>query len=341
MGAGSSPSVSLNVEFGKSCQKYVFRYWSVWRARVFQARGSGNPTFAVIRMEHRAGFVAIIGKPNAGKSTLLNALLGQKIAIVTPKAQTTRHRIAGFLHADDYQLILVDTPGVIVPKYKLHDKMMDFVGRELKEADVVLWLAATDERFDEVELIGKMRKLKQPIVLVMNKADLMNEQDRAGRIEALRAEVPGIAASLEISALRQEGLDELVQTLVRLCPENPAFYDKDQITDLPMRFLAAEVVREKIFLFTEQEIPYSTEVSILMYNETPEWVHIEAEIHVERQSQKGMVIGKGGQMLGRIGTAARQELEEMLEQKVVLKLHVRVSEGWKEKENYLRSFGYK
>lgn len=297
------------------------------------------PKPAPLSPGHRAGFVAIAGKPNAGKSTLLNALVGEKLAIVTPKASTTRHRIAGFLSEENYQLVLVDTPGVIIPKYKLHEKMMETVSRELKAADAVLWLASADEQFPEGEVIERLRAVKVPIILALNKADLLDESTTEARLNDLKAQVP-LAGAVAVSALQQKGLQELVNLLVTHMPEAPPYYDKEDLTDLPMRFLAAELVREKIFLYTQQEVPYSSQVDVVLYSEQPDRVHIEMDVHVERESQKGILIGKQGSMLQRIGTEARMELEAFLGQKVVLKLHIRVTPDWKDRESNLRSFGY-
>ncbi|MBX3101713.1 MAG: GTPase Era [Bacteroidetes bacterium] len=293
------------------------------------------------QVPHRAGFVALLGKPNVGKSTLLNALAGEKLAIVTPKAQTTRHRILGIVSTDDWQIIFSDTPGLIAPRYELHKSMMQSAGSALQDADALVLMAHPEEIFDETpvrELLALHPDI--PRILVINKCDAYPADKVQARIEELQWVKP--RATCVISALRQIGLSELLDTLVAILPESPPFYDKDQLTDRPMRFFAAETIREKVFLFLRQEIPYHTEVTILFYKdaEGDDPVHIEAEIHVARQTQKAMVIGKQGAMIKKIGTAARKEIAHMLGQPVRLELYVRVAEDWKDRPEWLRRFGY-
>ncbi|MCE3007809.1 MAG: GTPase Era [Bacteroidetes bacterium] len=289
---------------------------------------------------HRAGFVALLGKPNVGKSTLLNALLGTRLAIVTPKAQTTRHRILGVLSQPDYQIVFSDTPGVIRPQYGLHHSMMKAAGSSLQDADAVLLLVAPEETHDEEPLRQLLGTVQAPIVLVVNKADAYSQAQILQRVADWQALQP--ARVVVVSALQHTGLDHLLAALLELLPLAPPYYDKDTLTDRPERFFVAEIIREQVFLHTQKEIPYSSEVSILFFRDDDGTgrAHIEAEIHVERQSQKGIVIGKQGQMIRQIGTDARQEIQSLLGRPVRLELYVRVAEDWKNKTGYLRRFGY-
>lgn len=289
---------------------------------------------------HKSGYVAILGKPNAGKSTLLNALLEYKLSIATYKAQTTRHRIVGLQNADDYQIVWLDTPGVIDPEYKLHEAMMRQVRGALQDADVVLLLVVPEETHSEESLFKLLEPVRTPLVLAVNKADLAGEAAISARQAEFKKRLSP-AETLAISALKEENLDELQAAILRLLPEAPPYYPKDQLSDRPERFFAAELIREQVFLHLSQELPYSAEIQVVKFDEREDLTFIDAEIHVERKSQKGMVIGKGGTMLRKIGTAARLALEEMLGRKVFLNLYVRVSEKWKDKDLYLRGFGYK
>ncbi|MCS7073500.1 MAG: GTPase Era [Bacteroidia bacterium] len=289
---------------------------------------------------HKSGFVSIVGKPNVGKSTLLNALLGQKLCIVTPKAQTTRHRIFGILSEPDYQIVFSDTPGIIKPKYRLHQKMMESVDSAIHDAEVVVVMVDVKEQFQEEELLHKIQKTKLPILLVLNKSDLATGEEIQQRIEFLTS-VISCKEVLVISALQKKNLDQLVAAILKYLPEAPPYFDKDQISDRPDRFFISEFVREQIFLHTAQEIPYACEVSITKFEELDNGtVFIDAEIHVERQSQKGMLIGKKGAMVKKIGTAARQEIEAFLEKPVYLQLYVRVAEDWKNSQFFMKQFGY-
>ena len=293
---------------------------------------------------HKAGFVALVGKPNSGKSTLMNAVLGEKLAIVTPKAQTTRHRIMGILNDEDYQIIFSDTPGIISPKYELHEKMMRFVEKSLEDADVILLVTSLDESHDEEDAIQKLRavldKKKIPLIVLLNKTDLVKEEVINEKIARWK-EVLSPQEILPISALLGVNVNELLNLIVKYLPKHPAYYDKDMLTDRPERFFAAEIIREKIFLNYEQEVPYSTEVGIVEFKDEPKILRISAEIHVERKSQKGILIGKNGSALKVIGQAARVDMEAFFGKKVFLELYVRVSENWRKKANKLNWFGYK
>jgi len=288
---------------------------------------------------HKSGFVSIIGKPNAGKSTLLNALLGRHLSIVTPKASTTRHRILGIDNGDDYQIVFSDTPGVIKPKYRLHKSMMGSVNNAVEDADVVLLVISMDERFPEEEMLAMVGKSKSPIILVANKIDLAQPEEVQKRLEEV-AEVLNPENILAISATKNFNIDVLRGLILDHLPEGPAYFDKEQLSDRPERFFVAELIREHIFRQLRQELPYSTEVVIEKFEEEEKITRISAVIHVERQSQKGMVIGKGGKSLKKIGSAARYDIERFLQQKVFLELFVKVSEGWKDSNSYLRGFGY-
>ena len=288
---------------------------------------------------HKSGFVSIIGKPNAGKSTLLNRLLGKKISITTPKAQTTRHRIFGIDTGDDYQIVYSDTPGLIRPKYRLHHKMVQSIDHSLEDADLIVLLIAADETFPEGDLLELAARTQVPKILALNKLDAVSEEILFARMKQLATQVDFIEA-LPLSALKGANVDTLKQLILKHLPEGPAYYEKDQISDRPERFFAAEIIREKLFLLLKQELPYSTEVEIAEFEEESDRVRISATIHVERQSQKGMVIGKGGAMLKKVGTLARKDIEAFLDTRVFLELYVRVSDNWKDSNSYLRDFGY-
>ena len=288
---------------------------------------------------HKAGFVAIIGKPNAGKSTLMNAIIGEKLSIVTPKAQTTRHRIFGILNDDNYQIVFSDTPGIIIPKYELQKNMMKFVSHSIEDADLILCVIdITDDILDQ-DIIDQLRKTERPVIFILNKIDVSSEIKLAEKMDwcnqfELKKEI------IAISALAKFNIDNLVDLILKYIPEHPAFYDKEDLTDKPERFFAAEIIREKIFLNYSQEIPYSCEVAILAFKEKPDMNVITAEIYVERDSQKGIIIGKNGSSLKRVGTLARVEMEKFFGKKVFLETHVRVVKDWRSDTNKLKQFGY-
>jgi GTP-binding protein Era len=288
---------------------------------------------------HKSGFVSIIGKPNAGKSTLLNRILGQKLVITTPKAQTTRHRIFGIDSGEKHQVVYSDTPGLIRPKYKLHHRMMDFIDSSLEDADLIILLIALNETFPEEDLIGLAAKTHIPKILVLNKVDAVEEEVVFKRMEELKEQVEFVEA-IPISALNGTNVKKLKELIIRHLPEGPPYFDKDQISDRPERFFIAEMIREKLFLQLHQELPYSTEVEIDSFEDEEKLIRIEATIHTERNTQKGMIIGKGGSMLKKIGTMARKDIEEFLGKQVFLKLYVKTSAGWKDNNQYLKGFGY-
>ncbi|MCF0049735.1 GTPase Era [Dyadobacter chenwenxiniae] len=292
---------------------------------------------------HRAGFVSIIGKPNVGKSTLMNVLVGERMSIITSKAQTTRHRIMGILngkHEDiPFQLVYSDTPGVIKPAYKLHDSMMTFVKGSLEDADVVLFVAEIGEKVADHEVLPLLKRADAPVVLVLNKIDLSDQEHVDLKMAEWEAAIQPDAI-VPISALHQANIATLFDAVITRLPFHPPYFGEDELTDKPERFFASEMIREKIFLNYRQEIPYSSEVVITEFKERDDMIVIRAEILVERKSQKGIIIGEKGEMLKKIGTQARHDMEAFFGKKVFLEQHVRVEPDWRSKENKLRQFGY-
>ena len=290
---------------------------------------------------HRAGFVSIIGKPNVGKSTLMNALVGERLSIVTSKAQTTRHRILGILNGEDFQLIYSDTPGIIQPKYELHNAMMSFVYSSLEDADVVLFVTDIYEKHDEEPVVERLRKMVDtPIILLVNKIDQADQAEVEAKLDYWREQLPNAAEVLPISALNHFGTDGVLALVLERLPLHPPYYPKDELTDKPERFFAAEMVREKIFKLYKKEIPYSCEVVIEEFKEEETIIRIRGVIYVERNSQKGIVIGQGGEALKKVGTWAREEMEKFFQKKVFLELFVKVNENWRTDPKALSRFGY-
>ncbi|REA60476.1 GTPase Era [Dyadobacter luteus] len=292
---------------------------------------------------HRAGFVSIIGKPNVGKSTLMNVLVGERMSIITSKAQTTRHRIMGILngkHEDiPFQLVYSDTPGVVKPAYKLHDSMMTFVKGSLEDADVVLFVTEIGERAANHEVLPLLIRTDAPVILVINKIDLSSDEEVKRKMEEWDKEIQP-AAIVPISALHSANIQTLFDAVITRLPFHPPYFDEDELTDKPERFFASEIVREKIFLNYRQEIPYSTEVVISEFKERDDMIVIRAEILVERKSQKGIIIGEKGEMLKKIGTQAREDMEAFFGKKVFLEQYVKVEPEWRSNERKLRQFGY-
>ncbi|MEM0999541.1 MAG: GTPase Era [Bacteroidota bacterium] len=288
---------------------------------------------------HKSGFVSIIGKPNAGKSTLMNALIGRKLAITTAKAQTTRHRIIGILSQENFQIVFSDTPGVIPPKYRLHRTMMNSVRSSLEDADVMILLVDVNEKFPEDLVIKLARKSSAPVLLVLNKVDQSDEARVRARYEEITAKVD-VDGAIGISARHGINLLALRDMILERLPAGPPYFDKDMLSDRPERFFISEIIRERVFVNMKQEIPYSSQVEVIGFEEEKELTYIDANIYVERDSQKGMVVGKGGSMIKRIGQEARREVQEFLGKKVHLELHVKVAEGWKDSSMRLRYFGY-
>lgn len=291
-------------------------------------------------MKHRAGFVNIIGNPNVGKSTLMNALVGEKLSIVTAKAQTTRHRIMGIVNGKDFQIVYSDTPGILKPSYRLQESMMNFVETAIGDADVILYVTDTVEKADKnSEYIAKLSQLYCPVVVVLNKIDISDQQTVSALMKWWQEQLPE-AIVIPASARERFNLDKIFDTIVSKLPEAPAWFDKDTFTDKNMRFFASEIIREKIFLGYGQEIPYSCQVEIEEFHEGEDRYDISAVIYVMRDSQKGILIGKGGSALKKTGTAARIEMEDFFQTKVFLKLFVKVDPDWRENKRELKRFGY-
>lgn len=290
-------------------------------------------------MTHKAGFVSIIGKPNAGKSTLMNSLIGEKMSIVTAKAQTTRHRILGIINEPEYQIVFSDTPGVIKPAYSLQEAMMDTVKGSLVDADLILFVTDINERFDESDVIETLKKTDVPIAVLINKMDKSTEEYVYKKIEFWK-ETLNPEAIFAISAKFEHNTQAVMQFILDRLPVHPPYYDKDALTDRPERFFVSEIVREKIFKLFEKEIPYSTEVVVNSFKEEAKIIRISAEIIVERDSQKNIIIGNAGSMIKKVGTFAREDIEEFFQKKVFLELFVKVIADWRSKKNYLKRFGY-
>lgn len=298
-------------------------------------------------MSHKSGFVNIVGSPNVGKSTLMNQLVGEKLSIVTSKAQTTRHRIHGLVNGDDYQIVFSDTPGVVNASYKLHEAMMSYVEASIKDADILLFITDMHEtEMNHKETLERIQKLRIPVLVIINKVDLSDQDKVIARKEYWQERLPN-AEIIPISALHNFNTDTVWGRIMALLPEGPAYFDKDELSDRPMRFFVAEMIREKIFMYCEKEIPYACQVEIEEYkegeavNRAGEAItHIRAVIIVERDSQKGILIGKGGGMLKGIGKAARLDMENFLGTKVFLETYVKVDKDWRANEQKLKKYGY-
>lgn len=290
-------------------------------------------------MTHKAGFVSIIGKPNAGKSTLMNILIGEKMSIVTAKAQTTRHRILGIINGPEYQVVFSDTPGVIKPAYTLQEAMMESVKGSLVDADLILLVTDVNERYDESDVIEALKKVSAPIAVLINKIDKSTEEFVHKKIEFWKEEL-NPDAIFAISAKLGHNTNGIMEYILDKIPLHPPYYEKDALTDRPERFFVSEIVREKIFKLFEKEIPYSTEVVVNSFKEEEKIIRISAEIIVERDSQKNIIIGNKGSMIKKVGTYARQDMEEFFTKKIFLELFVKVIPDWRSKKNYLKRFGY-
>jgi GTP-binding protein Era len=287
----------------------------------------------------RSGFVNIIGKPNAGKSTLLNALIGEKLAIVSSKVQTTRHRIRAFLNGPNYQIVFSDTPGVIEPKYKLHEKMMHAVRSSMEDADVCLLMVDLRDDFVELDAMFTALGLKASAILVLNKADKVDTQ-RIEHALAFFKDKQYCQKTVVVSAAKKTGIDQLLEQIVSLLPEGEAFFGEDELTDMPTRFFAGELIREKIFELFEEEIPYQATVLVTAFEEKGHIIKISADIIVHRESQKAIILGNGGSMIKKLGTLSRQSLEAFLDSKVYLELFVKVRGNWRNNDLYLKEYGY-
>ncbi|MBK7128412.1 MAG: GTPase Era [Crocinitomicaceae bacterium] len=291
-------------------------------------------------MKHKAGFVNIIGNPNVGKSTLMNKLVGERLSIITSKAQTTRHRIFGIVNEPHYQVVFSDTPGVLQPHYKLHENMMQFVSSALQDADVFLFVTDIFETdFNHPETLEKLKKTKIPVLLLVNKIDLGDQKKAEEKALYWHEQLPN-AEILPISALEGFNLEPIWKRIIELLPENPPYFDKDELTDRPLRFFVSEMIREKIFETYSKEIPYATQVVVEEYVEGEKLDRIRAIIYVERATQKGIIIGHQGSKLKTVGIAARREIEKFIGKQIHLELFVKVDENWRQNEQKLERFGY-
>lgn len=291
-------------------------------------------------MAHRSGFVNIIGNPNVGKSTLMNALVGEKLSIVTAKAQTTRHRIMGIVNGEDWQIVYSDTPGILRPGYRLQQNMMDSVDEALGDADVILYVTDTVETPDKnAEYLDKLSRVDCPVIVVINKIDVSSQAAVTELMEWWHGKLPA-AEVIPASAQERFNLESILDAVVARLPECPPWFDKDTFTDRNLRFFASEIIREKILLNYKEEIPYSCEVGIESFNEGAERYEISAVIYVMRESQKGIIIGRGGSALKKVGTQARLEMEDFFQKKVYLNIYVKTDPDWRESKKELRRFGY-
>lgn len=294
----------------------------------------------MMEKKHKSGFVNIVGNPNVGKSTLMNLLVGEKVSIITAKAQTTRHRIMGIVNTEDMQIVYSDTPGVLQPNYKLQQSMLHFSESALGDADVLLYVTDVVETIDKNEaFLQKVQKVDCPVLLLINKIDLSNQKS----LEALVAhwnELLPKAQILPISALSKFNIDVIKSKIESLIPDSPPYFEKDALTDKPARFFVTEIIREKILLYYQKEIPYAVEVVVELFKEEEDLIHIKSLIMVERDSQKGIIIGHGGQALKKVGAMARKDIERFFDKKVFLEMFVKVEKDWRSRDNILKSYGY-
>ena len=292
------------------------------------------------KLMHKAGFVNIVGNPNVGKSTLMNQLVGERISIATFKAQTTRHRIMGIVNTPEMQIVFSDTPGVLKPNYKLQESMLAFSESALQDADILLYVTDVVENPEKnMDFLEKVQKMDVPIILLINKIDESNQTQLGAIVEKWHALLPK-AEILPISAKNKFGIDILLKRIQELLPESPAYFDKDQLTDKPARFFVSEIIREKILLYYDKEIPYSVEVSVERFKEDEKHIHINAVIYVERDSQKGIIIGHQGVALKKVSTEARKSLEKFFDKPIFLEIFVKVDKDWRSSERELNNFGY-
>jgi len=289
---------------------------------------------------HKSGFVNIVGSPNVGKSTLMNAMLGEKLSIVTSKAQTTRHRILGIVNEPEYQVVFSDTPGVVNAAYKMHEAMMGYVNSSLKDADILLFITDPYEsEMNHKETLMKIQKMKIPVFCLVNKIDLVDQALVEERMAYWQEQLPS-AEIVPISALHAFNLEKIWAHIIDLLPVSPPYYDKEEISNRPVRFFVSEIIREKIFELCKKEIPYSSQVEVDTYLDEGNIIRIRAIIIIERDSQRGIIIGKGGEMLKRIGTNARKDLEKFLDKKVFLETYVKIDKDWRTSDSKLKKYGY-
>ncbi len=291
-------------------------------------------------MSHKAGFVNIIGKPNVGKSTLMNAMIGKNLSIITSKAQTTRHRILGIVNGKDFQVVYSDTPGLISPGYKLQEYMLKFARSAFTDADIILYVADIEDSTENAgEMIDQLNQLKIPLLILINKIDLSNEGQVSTLINDWQTAVPD-ATIIPISALEKFNLEKIFMLILESLPESPPFYPKDELTDKSERFFVSEIIREKILMNYQQEVPYAVEVEVESFKESDKIINIRCIIYVERESQKGILIGNQGQALKKVGSKARVDMEKFFEKKIFLEMYVKVKKDWRNDDRILRQFGY-
>ncbi len=290
-------------------------------------------------MNHRAGFVNIIGNPNVGKSTLMNALIGEKLSIITSKAQTTRHRILGIVNGDDYQIVYSDLPGLVKPSYKLQEKMMGFIEIALKDADIFLYMVEAGETRHNEKVVSEILKSSVPVIVIINKIDLSNQEAVVEQMKHWQTIFPA-SEVVPVSALKNFNTQKVLDLILENLPESPPYYPKGELTDKTIRFFVSEIIREKVLLNFKQEIPYSVEIIVESYKEEEEIIRIAATIFVMRESQKMIILGKGGQAIRRLGTDARKDIEAFVDKKVFLDLTVKVNKDWRDSERELKRFGY-
>ncbi|MCB9296503.1 MAG: GTPase Era [Lewinellaceae bacterium] len=296
---------------------------------------------------HKSGFVNIIGRPNVGKSTLMNALVGERMSIITSKPQTTRHRIVGIISAEDYQVVFSDTPGIIeAPAYRMQEAMNRFVDTTFEDADIMMFVTEVGETYkDNDPVLERLRKVEVPLFLVLNKIDQVQEARVLQLIQEWNERI-AFTETIPVSALQKANTDRLLEVILQYLPEGPAYYPKDQLTDRPERFFVSEIIREKILMLYHQEVPYSSEVIVTSFkedetNKGEPLVRIGADIYVARDTQKAIIIGKGGSAIKKLGTEARKDIEKFLERKVFLELHVKVKDNWRDDDRMLKHFGYR
>jgi len=290
-------------------------------------------------MSHKAGFVNIIGQPNVGKSTLMNALVGEPLSIITSKAQTTRHRIIGIVNEPEYQIVFSDLPGILEPHYKLQERMMKFIATSLQDADIFLFMVETGQREVHMKIVDRILESSVPVIVLLNKIDL-STQEKVKEEMKYWSDIFKGSEVIPVSALNNFNIDSIRSRIVELLPENSPFYPKDELTDKNLRFFVAEIIREKVLLNFKKEVPYSVEIAVEAFKETEGLVHIDATIFVSRESQKMIILGKDGKAIKRLGTDARIDLEKFLGKKVYLNLTVKVSKDWRNNEIQLNRFGY-
>lgn len=302
------------------------------------ARSTSNGD--MMEKKHKSGFVNIVGNPNVGKSTLMNILVGERVSIITSKAQTTRHRILGIVNTDDMQIVYSDTPGVLTPNYKLQESMLNFSNSALGDADVLLYVTDVVETVDKNEaFLQKVQNIDCPVLLIINKIDLSNQADLE-KMVAIWKELLPKAEIIPVSAQSKFNVDYIKRRIEDLMPESPPYFEKDALTDKPARFFVTEIIREKILLYYQKEIPYACEVVVELFKEEAELIHIKSLIIVERDSQKGIIIGHQGQALKKVGAMARKDIERFFGKKVFLEMFVKVEKDWRNRDNLLRNFGY-